>query len=256
MSDLHPDLPFSGLTHSYYHSIDSTNEEAKRICQSVSLPHLVLAETQTRGKGRLGRTWHSPEGDGIWMTLIAQNSRPPEELYAHTFAASLAVATCIERAVSLRPQLKWPNDILIKGRKCCGILIETAGGVVLYGIGINVNMPALPPDLSATATSLQIETGRQIARRPLIEKILSDLRSQHERNAAEILSDWRSTADISGKHLHIWTDQEEIDGIAIGIADDGGLIVDTKQGRKTYYSADVRVREFSDSGSSSSGDKQ
>ena len=151
-----PQLPPLGRRVLFFHTTASTNDVALALAaQGDCEGTIVLADQQTAGRGRLGRAWHSPAGNGLYVSLVLRPARVPGLL---TLAAGVALAEAVEAVTALPPDIKWPNDLLVGRRKLAGILAETASGdvpQVVIGYGINVGRQSFPPDLSGRATSLE-----------------------------------------------------------------------------------------------------
>ena len=168
------ELKWAGCQIRHYDSIDSTNNEAKRLGR-MGTPHgtLVIAEEQVAGKGRLGRNWDSPKGEAIYMTLLLRPEIHPENASMLTLLAALAVTDAINAVTGISVAIKWPNDIVIHGKKLCGILTEMSADMngiryVVVGIGINCNMNSFPGVLEQTATSLFLDTGVKQSRERIV----------------------------------------------------------------------------------------
>ncbi|SFJ59238.1 biotin--[acetyl-CoA-carboxylase] ligase [Thermoflavimicrobium dichotomicum] len=214
---------------------------------------LVVAEEQTEGRGRLGRSWYSPPRSGVWMSLIL---RPPillTEASHLTLLASLGVKQGIERVTGLPIQIKWPNDLLVHGKKICGILTELRGEqdqihYVILGMGINVNTPEKnwPEELRAIATSLAIELGGPVHRASLIAAILEELEEVYDHylqsGFSKIKAKWEQSSGIIGKQIVARTPQGVITGIAEHLNDQGALIIRTDRGLVSVHSADVSLK--------------
>ncbi|MEW6776847.1 MAG: biotin--[acetyl-CoA-carboxylase] ligase, partial [Bdellovibrionota bacterium] len=165
--------PLAREIHSFDHT-DSTSSQAARLADEGA-PHgtLVIAEQQTKGRGRLGRSWASPPGTGLYFSLVL---RPKIELHRApqlTLLAATAVASAIERTANLSPQIKWPNDLLLDGKKFCGILTELSGDPdrvrhVILGIGVNVGTKKFPKEIAPLATSLRLALGKEPPPRALL----------------------------------------------------------------------------------------
>ena len=158
---------FVGKEICIFDSVSSTQDVARELLnQGASDGTVVLAETQTKGKGRLGRDWFSPRGVGIWASLILHpkfaNLSPESGLTAISLTCSVAIANAIRKVTGLRSFIKWPNDVLLHQKKVAGILVEMAGESIIVGIGINVNQEQFPESLRDSATSLMIGRGRTI----------------------------------------------------------------------------------------------
>ncbi|MFJ7975319.1 biotin--[acetyl-CoA-carboxylase] ligase [Peribacillus sp. NPDC096379] len=238
----------------YEESVDSTQKIANRLANGGAAEGtIVIAEEQTLGKGRLSRNWHSPKFTGIWMSLILRPKIPFHEAPQLTLLAAVAVAQAIEDVTDLSPEIKWPNDLLIKGKKVTGILTELQAESdrihsVIVGIGVNVNqkLSDFPEELQNTATSLFIESGKSISRSTLIQQILRNMEKlystylKHGFNPVKLL--WESYAVSLGKELKATTVNETIIGKALGITDSGVLLLEDKTGKVHHiYSADITI---------------
>ena len=154
-------------------SIGSTMAEAARLAaEDCPAGTAVLAEEQTAGQGRLGRTWYSEKGSGLYVSLVLRIPLAPDSLPVLTLALGLAAQDAIARSTDVICDLRWPNDLLAAGKKCGGILMQLLEHAIITGIGINVNQPAFPPDLARTATSLRIVSGREQSREDLLVHLL------------------------------------------------------------------------------------
>ncbi len=158
---------------SYFASLDSTMTEAARLAAAgAPAGTAVIAEEQSAGQGRLGRSWHSEPGSGLYVTVVLRPRMAAETLPALTLALGLAVAEAIARAADVACDLRWPNDVMLGGRKVAGILAQAVEGAALAGIGINVNHPAFPEELAGLAVSLRMATGREHSREELLAELL------------------------------------------------------------------------------------
>ncbi|WP_211744977.1 biotin--[acetyl-CoA-carboxylase] ligase [Paenibacillus sp. Marseille-Q4541] len=214
---------------------------------------LVVADMQTNGRGRQGKNWFSPAGKGIWMSLILRPELPIRYMPQLTLLTGVAVCSAIRNVTGVEAGLKWPNDILVDGRKVCGILLESAteDNKVRYciaGIGIDVNLSEqdYPEELSSIATSLKIESGSMISRSKLIGEVMNELEARYEQYEKEgfapILKEWEALSASLGKQVRTETPNLVIEGKAIGLSDSGGLIVLTKEGKKsTIFSGEVEI---------------
>jgi len=228
----------------FYDSIGSTNDIVAALAASgVAEGAVVMAETQTAGRGRRGRTWFSPPGSGLYVSLLLTPSRavaePARATALLTLAAGLALAEGVQRATGLAPDIKWPNDLLVGRRKLAGILAEglapggsaAADGLhVVLGFGINVSAAAYPPDVSARATSLESELGRGIDRGLVCAHALAAIAARYDDLMAgrfdAILDGWRRRAPGSRGARVRWQDSAgPRTGITAGIDDSGALLV-------------------------------
>ena len=197
----------------------------------------IQTSNQSAGRGRRGAEWRAPSGSSLLITYILSGSEcHPAQVHIISFIAGLAVAEGIEELCGISTLLKWPNDVFSAGKKIAGILIETAAypppnpdPVALLGIGVNVNTPSFPHELSETATSLLQQTGREWDITPLEECIrahLNSLRDQTRRNGSKWLLDrWRERDDTTGRKYTLERDGSLLRGIARGVDDDGALLV-------------------------------
>ncbi|MBU5213627.1 biotin--[acetyl-CoA-carboxylase] ligase [Bacillus sp. Gen3] len=238
----------------YLDTIDSTQKVAHQLAQE-GCPEgtIVVAEEQTNGRGRLTRHWHSPKFTGIWMSIVLRPKLPPFKAPQFTLITAVAVVQAIEQLCDLQPEIKWPNDILIKGKKVTGILTELQADSdkihsIIIGIGINVNQTRedFPEELHSVATSIAIENGGKLSRSILIQQILANLEKYYQiyldKGFAPLKLLWESYAISIGKDIIARTVNEVIAGKAIGISDEGVLKIQDKNGViHDIYSADIEV---------------
>jgi BirA family biotin operon repressor/biotin-[acetyl-CoA-carboxylase] ligase len=229
-----------GATVHYFTEIGSTNDVAARLADSGAPDGtLVIASSQTAGRGRLGRHWHSPPDAGLYASLVARSVSAAPYL---TLAGGVAVAQGITRATGLPVQIKWPNDIVVpdsarpsRMRKLAGILAEASSGAegmiyVVLGFGINLRTTAYPPELRERATSIEAELGRPIEAGAVLAETLAALNghvtSLDEGAPDRVLEDWRALAPSSrGCGVELATPSGRVEGVATGIDDTGALLV-------------------------------
>ena len=157
-------------------TVDSTMTKAAELAElGAAAGTVVVADEQTAGQGRLGRSWHSEPKAGLYLTEILRPQLSPENLPLVTLALGLATAEAITKTAGIACDLRWPNDVLIGSRKCAGILAQLQDGVLLAGIGINVNHMAFPSDIAGVATSLRQATGREQSREQLLDVLLGSI---------------------------------------------------------------------------------
>ncbi|QER42620.1 biotin--[acetyl-CoA-carboxylase] ligase [Thermodesulfobacterium sp. TA1] len=216
----------------YFRSVSSTMEVAKELAKKEK-NFLVIAEIQTSGRGRLGRSWLSNEG-GIWMSLLIRPSFSLRESFILTYLASLCVVKALRETTQLPFYLKWPNDVVFlkneEIKKVAGILLELKAEVdqieyAIIGIGINVNNQISP--LEPTGISLQELTNKIWNRTEIIIEIIENFEKYSQTTSEEILKAWKELCLTLGKKVKIIKPQEELIGIAIDIAEDGALILET-----------------------------
>ena len=226
----------------HFFKVDSTNSVAMRLGEEGE-PHgtLVLAEEQTAGRGRAGRSWSSEKSAGIYCSILLRPPIPPAHAPLLTLVAGLAARDAAAEDLDALPDIRWPNDLLIGGRKFCGILTEMHAEPdrvhhAVVGIGINVNHAKMPADLAATATSLRIETGKSHSRLELLIRLLRHFDRYYnqflESGAPPIL---RRFAQVSsyyeGKRVRITTASESFTGTTAGLEPSGVLRVSRDDGR-------------------------
>ena len=241
---------FVGQRVIYYPSLTSTMEAAKREAQQGATEGtVIIADEQTAGKGRIKRVWLSPKGN-IALSVILY----PGIAYLPSLImlASLAVVHSIEAVTSLKSQLKWPNDVLINGKKVCGVLIESnvRGDRVDYaiiGIGVNVNLRLYDfPEIQPTATSLSDELGRDVSRLNVIRRLLVEIERLYLALAAEnsIYEEWRDSLVTMGRRVQVKSGKTIYEGIAESVARDGGLLLRHSDGSLSKIVAgDVTLRD-------------
>ena len=208
---------------------------------------MVVANAQSAGRGRQGRSWASPAGAGLYASAVL---RPAEHaLPLLTIAAGVAVADGIHAATGLSPDLKWPNDVFVAGRKVAGVLAEatssTAGTYVVLGFGINVSPAARPPEIAARATNLEGELGRSVDRGLLLAECLCSLAARYqdlERGRMDaVVEAWRGrAASTLGRRVQWNAAGAALEGVAETIDDMGALVVRTRTGLARVTAGEVR----------------
>lgn len=216
-----------------YETTDSTMDIAHRLAQTGSPEGTaVFSEGQSKGRGRLGRQWLSPKGKGIYLSLILRPKILPTEAPKITLMSAVAVAKAIRNETSLPALIRWPNDILIEGRKVCGILTEMSAEVntvkyIILGIGINVNTSKEP--LPKSATSLKYESGDTVSRVELAKELLRQIEEQYflfkEEGFGEIVSEWRNLSSMLGNRVKIVCQEKKMEGYAVDLDLSGALVI-------------------------------
>ncbi|MBM7703333.1 biotin--[acetyl-CoA-carboxylase] ligase [Metabacillus iocasae] len=238
----------------YEEVVESTQKIAHRLAQEgVQEGTVVVAEEQTSGRGRLDRVWHSPKGTGVWMSIILRPTVPPQNAPQLTLLTAVAVVQAIQEVTGISPQIKWPNDILIEGKKAVGILTEMQADAdrihsVIIGIGINVNQQQqdFSDAIKDIATSLAAETGELINRATLMQTIFLKIESLYEeylKNGFGLIKVlWETYAISIGKRIIARTLRGSIEGWAKGITEDGVLLVEDDLGVLHHiHSADIEL---------------
>ncbi len=231
----------------YYPETGSTNDEAFKLgIAGAPEGTVIIADSQTEGRGRLHRAWHSPAGSNIYTTVILRPQLEPSRVPQISIFAGIAVAEVLEKYCPNRINVKWPNDILINGKKVCGILSQAKADVnkvdfIILGIGINVNINQFPGEISNIATSLAIETGREIPRQQLIISLYENLAKWYKQLLQEgfgrIKEKWLSLSLMIGQKVQVMFKDEIISGAAVDLDDDGSLILLAEDGKRIKASA-------------------
>jgi len=237
---LHPGK-FGCRIHHFY-KVESTMNEAARLAAGEA-PHgtLVVAEEQTAGRGRLGRSWYSERSVGIYFTLILRPPLAPAAAPILTLMAGVALAE-VFRAISRLPtDLRWPNDVLMGGKKCAGILVEMKAEperieYVLVGIGMNVNHERIPKELAPEATSLRLEAGRSFSRLELLVTVMNRMEYYYhrllEKGAAAIVERFSEVSSYArGKRVRVSDAAQTLIGVTAGLTPEGLLLVRREDGR-------------------------
>ena len=238
----------------YFDSIDSTNTKAQELAEKgYPSGTLVVADKQIAGKGRRGRNWESPSGCGIFMTLMLKPEINPNNASMLTLVSALAVAKALADITGKDAKIKWPNDIVIDGRKVCGILTEMSAQFdyinnIVIGIGINVNNSSFPEEISATASSLRLLSGgKKYRRAEIIEKIMEYFEKYYSifletEDLSALVNEYDAMLVNMKRQVKVLDPKEPFEGTAMGITKTGELIVDTWESRKLVSSGEVSVR--------------
>ncbi len=226
----------------YFREIGSTNDYAKKLAsQGYPDGTLVLAEKQTAGRGRRGREWHSGHYQGIYFSLILRPALALREIFRVTPFIALAIAETLQELFGLEPGIKWPNDVLISGRKVAGILTEAATNMdgidyIIIGIGLNANQQIrdFPEDIRHRATSIREEIKRPVKRVELLQRLLLQLELRYRQLLSgeynEIIERVRSLSLVIGHDIEVDNGAGKMRGKAIGIDDNGILLLRDPQG--------------------------
>lgn len=234
----------------------STNDVVDKLARDgVKEGVAVFAESQTKGRGRLGRNWVSPSGKGLWFSVLLRPDLPPQLATKITVCSATALARAIRNQTGLAPEIKWPNDILVRGRKVVGVLTELNAEVdkvkyLVLGIGVDVNLERsdLPAELGEIATSLKIESGRHINRADLAAEILRQLDRDYalvcQGRFENIVEEWERQCTTLGKRIVINTGDRQIIGQAEALDEDGALLLRTQHGHlERIVGGDIRVEK-------------
>lgn len=234
-----------------YDSIDSTNVCAKAFAnKGAEEGSVVIADHQTAGHGRFGRTWLAESGSNLLFSVIIRPTFSTDKIGLLPIFAATGIALAVETVTGTRCECKWPNDILLKGKKCCGILTESTSqqnrlDCAIIGIGLNVNQKNFLGDLNNKATSLYSECGRMFDRKNVFCQIMASLEALYadvsKGDFTTVLMEWKARATIFGRRITLTQAAEIIDGIAINLAADGGLVVETETCQLTFHAGDVTI---------------
>ncbi|MBE7042133.1 MAG: biotin--[acetyl-CoA-carboxylase] ligase [Ruminococcaceae bacterium] len=228
----------------------STNDWAASVSRKAKDGSIFLAERQTKGRGRRGRSWQSDEGGGLFLSVLEYPTLSPNHVSRLTLCAAMAVCRGIGDVTGVLPGIKWPNDIVLNGKKVCGILSEMrAEGEkiihVVIGIGVNVNQTEFPKELNQIATSLTLETGKEWNKNYLVSAICNRL-DEYETFLKENkfpIEEYRTHCVTLGREVCVISVGEEYSAKAISVTEDGELVVCLPDGSpKTIGSGEVSVR--------------
>jgi BirA family biotin operon repressor/biotin-[acetyl-CoA-carboxylase] ligase len=257
-SEIKPLLKTKWMGKRIYHfqTIPSTNTEAYQLAlRGAPEGEIVIAESQEKGRGRLGRHWVSPPFLNLYLSVILRPEIPPSQASLITLMAAVAVAEAIERFSGLHPVIKWPNDILVENRKVAGLLNEIHSETdrihfVILGIGVNLNMEKelLPKEIRGLATSLKMETGKSVSRKEFVPCLLGALEKWYtlflREGGKPVLDAWREKARLKGKPVKVTSFGETLLGRAVDIDAEGRLILETEKGeRKRIVAGDVEYKK-------------
>lgn len=246
---------WAGKEYHYLEVTGSTNDDCARMMkEGARHGTVVVAGQQLSGKGRRGRSWSSPAGEAVYMSIGLIPEISPDRASMLTLVMALAVACALEEITGLKNlHIKWPNDIVVGGKKVCGILTEmhmdgNRIGSVVIGVGINVGKREFEPELAQTATSLGIECGREFDRDSIIEKVLAHFEAYFERfvekcNMSTVMGEYIEKMINLDKEVRVLDPHGEYEGIARGINELGELLVEKEDGTICeVYAGEVSVR--------------
>ena len=238
----------------YFSRIDSTNQYAKRIAEEGAPDGtLIIADEQTAGKGRSGRTWVTPPAEAIAFTLLLRPKLSPDRISMVTLVMGLAVTNAVNSLYGVSAGIKWPNDVVIKGRKLCGILTEMSAEVrqvnyIVIGVGINANLTSFPEEIREIATSLKLELGRDINRAELIARVMAEFERLYAEFEAQgdlgaVMQEYNELCLNAGSKVRVLDPNGEYTGTSRGINSMGELLVETEDGQiQEVYAGEVSVR--------------
>ncbi len=236
----------------YYDCLGSTNDEARKLAEEGAVDgSLVLADMQHAGKGRLGRSFFSPSGSGIWMSLILKPEIVPAKASMITLVGALAIQAAM-KDFGIESGIKWPNDIVVNGKKVTGILTEMRAepghvDYVILGIGINVNMTDFPDELEAVATSMSLVSGKTYERAEIVRRFLEHFDDYYQKflttgDLSSLKETYNQHLIHRNKHIHVHEIRRVWAGISLGINELGELIVQGPEGDVEVRSGEVSIR--------------
>lgn len=241
----------------FYDEIDSTNSEIRRLSQSGAVEGLVaMADRQSAGKGRRGRTWESPTGGNLYFSVLLRPQIDPKKAPMLTLLMAYSVTNAIDKLIypkGVSAQIKWPNDVILSGKKVCGILTEmnlsdNQIDDVIIGVGVNVNTTEFPEELKEKATSVCLETGTAIDRTRLLEHILQEFETQYHdflrvQNLSLIQEAYNQLLVNKECEVRVLEPGKEYQALALGINESGELLVQKADNSiEKVYAGEVSVR--------------
>ena len=237
-----------------FKELSSTQEVAKKLAaQGCAEGTVVVAEKQTKGRGRIGREWVSPMG-GVWLSIVLRPEIPPQHSQRITLVTGVAVAKTIRKLYGLDAKIKWPNDVLVNGYKVCGILVEASGEadrinymVVGVGVNLNVDFAKVNPSLVGIAASISQILGKKVSRVEFIREFLVEMEKLYilfnRSKFNQILVEWKNLSETLGCKVKVISQKEAFVGKALDVDEDGFLLVRVEDGTvRKIVAGDVSIR--------------
>lgn len=241
------DTRFVGKVVFFYDSLFSTNREARDLALAgASGGTVVVAEEQTAGSGRMGRGWYSPKGMGILCSLVLRPDIEPGQAPPVTMLTAVAVSSAIEKVSGIAPGIKWPNDLLVDGKKICGILTEMNAEMerinfLVVGVGLNINTDQFPEEIRDIATSLYLAGGGRVSRLEVLRQYLKEFEHYYrqwlEYGFKPVLEEWKKKCVTLDRPVRISTSREVWEGWAVDVDDTGALVLRTADGELRHFVA-------------------
>jgi BirA family biotin operon repressor/biotin-[acetyl-CoA-carboxylase] ligase len=231
--------------------IDSTNACARALADIGNTQGtVVIADHQTAGRGRLGRRWEAEPRTNLLMSVLL-GSGNEISVWRWTYLLSEATARVVQSATGIPVHTKWPNDLLLRDKKCCGILLESTGSAErvswIGGIGLNVNQQSFPEEFASRTTSMRLATGATHDRTRLFQALMVSIEELHERSKVDggdhMLRSWTDRCVTFGRPVAVRGGGTHLDGTAVGLSDNGGLIIRHGERTTTVYAGDVTITE-------------
>lgn len=246
---LNPDTQWAGREIVYFEETDSTNRQARMLSQEgAAHGTLVIADRQSAGRGRRGRGWISPAGEGIFMSLLVRPDVHPSQVAKLSLMTALAAANAIARETGLDARIKWPNDIVIAGHKVCGMLLEMTADEhtvhdVVAGVGINVHQKEFDEEIAHTASSLDLLSGRRISRAAVVRAFLEEFERASALSDKEMMAQYVARSATLGQRVQVIGLTGTFTGVARAVTESGSLLVEDEEGAlREVLAADVSVR--------------
>jgi len=223
-----------------FDSLDSTNRYLLGEARAGAPEGVVaVADYQTAGRGRRGRTWVAPPGASLLVSVLVRPSLPSDRTQLVSIAAGLAMADAVERVAGFRPALKWPNDLLADEKKLAGLLAEADGDAVVVGAGLNVEWEDFPPEVAATATACNLVAGKPVERDAILDAFLDGFAARYA-DLDNVLPEYRTCLATLGRRVRIETGPGDLTGTAVDVGDSGELLVEPDgDGRVAVHAGDV-----------------
>jgi BirA family transcriptional regulator, biotin operon repressor / biotin---[acetyl-CoA-carboxylase] ligase len=248
--DIKLDTEVIGRNFVYCEEVDSTNSVLLSSKDYNQHGTVMLAENQTQGRGRKNRQWFSNSGQNLTFSILLKDELNPDSINIINLGTSVCVAQALENLFQLNVELKWPNDVLVNGRKIAGILLESTSkgskiNRLVIGLGINVNQPNFPGKFDLPPTSVRKEFKDQVSRERLLSEILNNFEETLEivkKDKSKVLNDWRARCKMIGEKVNVLEEDKVKFGVFVDIDDDGFLILKVGEKKEKIHFGDVSLR--------------
>ncbi|MBR6532126.1 MAG: biotin--[Clostridia bacterium] len=226
-----------------FDTVGSTNDVAKELCTGDDRQYLVLADKQSSGRGRQGKSFFSPEGSGLYFSLTVNTASPDFDFTGVTCAVSVAVTRAIEKLTDLQPKIKWVNDIYIADKKVCGILVQAVNDLnritkLVIGVGVNITTADFPDELQKIAGSLNKKINRSILAAEIVNNIFELLQQKPDK----YLGEYKQKSNVLGKEIIYTQNNTSHPATAVDIDENGGLVVEENGKKTTLTSGEISLR--------------
>ncbi len=226
-----------------FDTLGSTNDTAKELCKEQDKPLIVIADEQTNGKGRQGKTFFSPAKSGLYFSLAIKTDAPAFEFVGITCAVAVAVTRAIEELTALTPKIKWVNDIYIDNKKVCGILVQAVSDSsivkhLIIGVGVNLSTVDFPEEIKNIAASLNVKIDRNI----LSAKIANNILDLIKKEPSAYIGEYRAKSNVIGREIVYFQNNTAYSATAVDIDESGGLVVESNGRKTTLTSGEISVK--------------